>query len=177
LPEGIVKAGTVVLETGIRLQTGALEVGAAIQPVFAPQLSAPSQDLRNTFSIQAVPHYLLHAAYTINIGENLMVRPVVLCKTDLVKTQVEASVISRWRDQMFIGASYRGFGRLSQEAVALMGGVRVNEKTMLGYGYDIPLGALSGVQRGSHELLLRYTLDKPIGQGKLPPVIYNPRFF
>jgi len=25
--------------------------------------------------------------------------------------------------------------------------------------------------------LLRYSLNKPVGVGKLPPVIYNPRFF
>jgi hypothetical protein len=33
------------------------------------------------------------------------------------------------------------------------------------------------VNRGSHELMLRYSLNKPVGRGTLPPVIYNPRFW
>jgi len=177
LPEGTVKAGTMVAEAGIRVQTGRLELGAAIQPVFAPLLTAPSQDLRNAFTIKAVPHYLLHAAYVFSIGETLTMRPTVMIKSDLVKTQAEVAAIFRWRDNLMAGASFRGFGQSSQEAIGIIAGVRINEKTMVAYGFDVPIGALSGAQRGSHELLMRYTLDRPLGQGKLPPVIYNPRFF
>jgi hypothetical protein len=32
------------------------------------------------------------------------------------------------------------------------------------------------VQTGSHEILLQYNLGQSFGKGKLPPIIYNPRF-
>jgi type IX secretion system PorP/SprF family membrane protein len=177
LPEGTVKAGTMIGEAGIRAQISNLEIGAGIQPVFAPLLSTPAQDLKNAFSIKAVPHYLVHAAYLFSIRENLTMRPAVLLKSDFIRTQAEISAIFKWNNNLMAGASFRGFSKSNQESVSIIGGARLNEKTMIAYSFDIPLGLLSGIQRGSHELLLRYTLDRTLGQGKLPPVIYNPRFF
>lgn len=176
LPEGAVSAGTTVIEAGLCLQSEGLVVGAAIQPVFAPLLTAPSEDKKNSFSIKAVPHYLLHGAYHFHLNQSLEFNPSVMVKTDLKKTQAEISAIFRWRENIFGGASFRGFGNKSREAASILGGFRLNEKTTLGYAFDIPLAPLSNVQRGSHELLLRYSLNKPVGAGKLPPVIYNPRF-
>lgn len=176
LPEGSVSAATSVIETGICLQTGDLEVGVAVQPIFAPLLSAPSEDTKNSFSIKAVPHYLVHGAYNITLNKNLSIKPTFLVKSDLKQTQAEISAIFRWRENIFGGASFRGFGNKSRESASIIGGFRLNEKTMLGYAFDIPLAPLSNAQRGSHELLLRYSLNQPIGAGKLPPVIYNPRF-
>ena len=83
----------------------------------------------------------------------------------------------RWRENIFAGASFRGFGNNSKDAAMLIAGLKLNEKTTLAYAFDVPLSPLNTVNRGSHELLLRYSLNKPIGIGKLPPVIYNPRFF
>ena len=176
LPEGSVSASTTVVETGICLQAGGLEVGVAVQPVFAPLLTAPSEDQKNSFRIKAVPHYLVHGAYNMVLNKNLSVKPAVMLKSDLKQTQAEISAIFRWRENIFAGASFRGFGKKSREAASIIGGFRLNEKTLLGYAFDIPLAPLSNVQRGSHELLLRYSLNKPLGAGKLPPVIYNPRF-
>jgi hypothetical protein len=97
-------------------------------------------------------------------------------KSDFNETQIEASAMLRWRENMFVGASYRGFGERSRDAAVVFIGFKANEKTTLGYAYDLPLSALSIANRGSHELFVRYSLDKPIGVGKLPPIIYNPRF-
>jgi len=61
------------------------------------------------------------------------------------------------------------------DAVALMAGFKLNEKLSVGYAYDIGLSALNSVSSGSHELLLNYNLGAPIGKGRPPAVIYNPR--
>ena len=177
LPDGSVSATTPTFETGLYLRSGGLEAGFSVQPVFAPLLTAPSTDRRNSFSIKAVPHYLLQVAYVMALGDDLSIRPAALAKSDGVQTQAEFSVIFRWRENIFVGGSFRGVGNKSRESAALMAGAKINEKTTIGYAFDIPLAPLSNAQRGSHELLLRYTLNQPIGAGKLPPVIYNPRFF
>lgn len=174
LPEGNVQAGTAVGEAGVYLQSGRLEAGAAVQPVFAPVLKSGAD---GNFSLKPERHYIFTAAYRVGWGENLEMYPSVLAKTDSRETQVELSTYFRWRENIFAGASYRGFGAASRDAAVLMAGLKINEKTTLGYAFDLPLSPLKAANRGSHELLLRYNLGKPIGAGKLPPVIYNPRFF
>ena len=63
----------------------------------------------------------------------------------------------------------------SADAVALIGGIKLNEKITFGYSYDLTLSGLSNVSNGTHEVLLNYNLGKQIGQGKPPIIIYNPR--
>lgn len=170
LPLGKERAGVPVLELGIFLQIKKFAVGASFQPAYAPSLSALA-------GITPLPNGFFYSAYELNIGEQLQVKPAILVKTDLIKTQAEFSFLAHWRQNIFAGASYRGFGTNSKDAAVLMGGLKLNDKTTLAYAFDVPLSALNTVNRGTHELMLRYSLNKPIGVGKLPPVIYNPRFF
>ncbi len=174
LPEGKVQAGTPVFEVGLYLQARDLELGAAMQPVFAPVLKA---DAAGTFQLQPARQYLFSAAYTLGVGDNVKIKPAALVKTDTYETQMELSALVRFRENVFVGGAYRGFTRSSKDAAVVLAGLKLNEKTTLAYAFDIPLSPLNAVNRGSHELLLRYSLNRPIGAGKLPPIIYNPRFF
>lgn len=173
LPEGTVSATAAAAEAGLVLRHQQLEVGLAMQPFFASTLNVTAT---GQLRLQTVPHYSFSAVWQTNLGENLIVRPSALVKTDRVRTQVEATAIFRWRENIFAGASFRGIGTAVNDAVGILAGTKLGEKMMLGYAFDVPLSALQSVQRGTHELLLRYNLQKPIGTGKLPPIIYNPRF-
>jgi type IX secretion system PorP/SprF family membrane protein len=175
LPEGTARSGTPVFELGIVFQTRRLELGIATQPLLAPRLEAAVGDA--AFRLQTVRHYIVQGAYAFDLGANLSVRPSLLLKSDLTETQTEVSTIFRWRENIFAGGSFRGFSNTARDAFVVLGGIKLNEKTTVAYSFDIPLSPLSSVQRGSHELMLRYSINKPIGVGKLPPVIYNPRFF
>lgn len=174
LPQGKITAGTPVGEAGVFLQSGNLELSAAVLPVFAPVLSA--KDNNSDFSLAPVQHFVVYAAYKANIGDELMLKPAFLLKNDKIETQMEISIMGQWRENIFAGASMRGFTASARDAVVLYGGFKLNERTTLGYAFDLPLSPLKAVNRGSHELLLRYSLNRPIGSGKLPPIIYNPRF-
>lgn len=169
LPLGKERAGGPLTEAGVFVQASQLEIGLSVQPALATRFSGG-------YSLEAVQHGFLYGAYSIRAGEDLLIKPSVLVKTDLIKTQVEISAFARWRENIFAGASYRGFGSNSKDAAVLIAGLRLNEKTTLAYSFDIPISALNTTNRGTHELLLHYSLNKPIGVGKLPPVIYNPRF-
>lgn len=173
LPLGKERAGAPLVEAGVYLMANNLEIGASMQPVFASKLAAGS----GGFAVKPIPHGFFYTAYSITASDNLSIKPSILVKTDLTETQTEISVIARWRENIFAGGSYRGFGKASKDAAVLIAGLKLNEKTTLAYAFDVSLSPLNTVNRGSHELLLRYSLNKPIGIGKLPPVIYNPRFF
>ncbi|MBN8678774.1 MAG: type IX secretion system membrane protein PorP/SprF [Chitinophagales bacterium] len=174
LPEGRVQAGAPVFEAGLFFQNKKWELGLSAQPVFATKVKPGSN---GNFVLSPVQHYLIYGAYYLPIGDNLKLKPSGLVKTDFKETQIEISAMGVWRENTFAGVSYRGFTASSKDAAVLFLGFKMNEKTTLGYGFDLPLSALSVANRGSHELLIRYSLNKPIGVGKLPPVIYNPRFF
>ncbi len=173
LPIGKDKVGAPVLEAGVYLQSNKFEMGASMQPVYASKLLSSNTG----FGLKPIPHGFFYSAYRISLTDELELKPSVLVKTDLTKTQMEISAIGKWRENIFAGASYRGFGSKSKDAAILIVGLKLNDKTTLGYAFDVPLSVLNTVNRGSHELLIRYSLNKPIGIGKLPPVIYNPRFF
>jgi len=174
LPISKVSAGAPIFEAGVFLQANKLEAGVSAQPVFATQLKEKGN---GAFGLQPVQHYFLYTAYTLPLGENLTLKPSGLVKSDLTETQIEVSAMARWRENTFAGVSMRGFGKSSKDAFVLFIGFKLNEKTTLAYAFDVPRSSLSAAHRGSHELLIRYSLNRPIGVGKLPPVIYNPRFF
>lgn len=175
LSEANVRAGTPIFELGLFAQLNKLEVGIAMQPVYAPALR--SNMANGTFRLQTISHYNGSLAYSFVVNDDLTLRPSFLVKTDIAETQTEISLLARWRENIFAGASFRGFSKNAKDAAVLLAGVKLNEKTTLAYAFDIPLSALNVANRGSHELLIRYNLNKQIGVGKLPPIIYNPRFF
>ena len=82
----------------------------------------------------------------------------------------------RVRENLLGGLSLRGFTKKSKDALIIFAGFKLNEKTTVVYSYDLTLSGLNQVSRGSHELLLQYNLGKELGKGRLPSVIYNPRF-
>lgn len=174
LPIGKVQAGAPIFELGAFFQTKKWELGVSSQPVFATQLKEKGN---GSFGLQPIQHYLVYASHNIKLGENLHLKPSFLVKSDLTETQIEISTMAQWRENTFAGASMRGFGKASKDAAVLFVGFKLNEKTTLAYAFDIPRSSLNSVNRGSHELLLRYSLNRPIGVGKLPPIVYNPRFF
>ncbi|MBL7825455.1 MAG: PorP/SprF family type IX secretion system membrane protein [Saprospiraceae bacterium] len=170
LPYGKERAGAPFVEAGVFAQINKFSLGASFQPVYAPTIS-------NDLGVNPLPHGYFYAGYDLGVGENLNLKSALLVKSDLIKTQAEISFLAQWRQNIFAGASYRGFGTTSKDAAVLMAGLKLNDKTTLAYAFDVPLSALNTVNRGSHELMLRYSLNKPIGVGTLPPIIYNPRFF
>jgi len=54
-------------------------------------------------------------------------------------------------------------------------GFKLNDHISLAYAYDFTLSAINQVSNGSHEVMLSYDLNKPLGVGRPPKVIYNPR--
>lgn len=173
LPEGNLSAGTFIGEIGLHLQWDKLAVGFATQPAFAPVLEAGSG---GNFSIRPERHYLFTASWQVPIGREAMITPSFLLKSDIIETQTEISAAIRWRENIFAGASYRGSASSDRDAVVFMGGLRLNDRMLLAYSFDVPLSDIASTNRGSHEILLRYELGKPIGTPRFPPIIYNPRF-
>ncbi len=101
--------------------------------------------------------------------------PSALLRSDGTQTQLDISALLQHENTIFFGASFRGYNESSRDAVILLGGLNVSPQISLAYAYDLTLSGLRNVQSGSHEIVLKYNLGKPIGEGLPPPIIYFPR--
>ena len=174
LPTSMVNTIVPTVSAGIYLQTEKLDIGISANNLIESTANLDFQD--NTTDIQLKRNYFFIFAYSFEIGNTLTLHPSLFAKSDFNEHQVEISTILRYNDNIFGGASFRGYNSKSIDAVVLIAGFKLNEKVSFGYAYDLTLSDLSNVSRGSHEIILNYNLNKPIGAGVPPNIIYNPRF-
>jgi len=103
----------------------------------------------------------LEASALFQVGQNSM--------------QAAVNATAWYNNNIGVGGSLRGYDRNTLDAVSLLIGWRPSEKITLAYAYDFGLSTLVRSHQGSHEVVLRYVMKDPIGRGKLPPIIFNPR--
>lgn len=170
LPEGLFSASGTGFGAGLFFSHPRVQVGFSVQNMMENSFSL--QDELYTFDRT----YFGYAAGRIDMGRRLQWAPSVLVKSNEVQMQVDWTNIIAYDGNFYGGFSFRGYDQFSIDAAVLIAGVRINEKLLLGYAYDIPLSALGRVNEGSHEVLLQYNLQKAIGKTRIPPIIYSPRF-
>jgi type IX secretion system PorP/SprF family membrane protein len=160
-------------EAGIYFKNTKIEGGISVQNLTEPSVSLESRQVTN---LQLKRHYTGFAAAHFDLFAGFTIHPSLFVKTDGTEMQADFSTLFRYDNNFFLGASFRGMSKTSQDAVVILGGFKLNSKFNVAYAYDIGLSALKTANNGSHELVLQYSIGKEFGRGKLPPVIYNPRF-
>ena len=108
------------------------------------------------------------------IIRDLEVKPSLLIKSDLNVHQTDLSLIVK-SGSVFGGGSIRGFNSTSLESFVIIGGIKLNDHYTLSYSYDVGINEIRTVSQGSHEIHINYNLNKLIGIGLPPEIIYNPR--
>ena len=161
-------------QAGIVLQVDLLKIGLSGINLLENTYELESTDNNITFTDKR--QFFANLSYDYPVNSFLSLMPSILLKTDLTEQQIDYSIVVRIDDKYLLGGSYRGLNGNTQDAVAILAGIKFNSNLTLSYSYDLGLSALKTVQTGSHEILLSYDLNKKIGAGKLPNIIYNPRF-
>jgi len=170
LPVNKINGGGLTAHFGAYYKGERLEIG-----ISALNLSEQQIDLDNNTSFVLDRSYNFNVNYSLDIGSKLVLLPSVLVKSNFTQTQVDFSALFRYNDNIFLGGSFRGYNSETVDAVAIIGGFKLNEKITIAYAYDLTLSELSTVSNGSHEIMLNYNLGKVFGKGKPPHIIYNPR--
>ncbi|MEM6321042.1 MAG: PorP/SprF family type IX secretion system membrane protein [Bacteroidota bacterium] len=170
LPTSNLSEITPTFNAGIYFQTETFEAGLSAINIQEPVIEG------TFFSVALSRNYFFNAAYQFDLLRSVSVHPSVLVKTDLIETQMEASILFKYNDNIFVGGSFRGYNANTVDAASLIVGLNLSEKIQLAYAYDFTLSALDVVSNGSHEIMINYNLGKPIGKGRLPKIIYNPRY-
>lgn len=104
------------------------------------------------------------------------IKPTMLIQSDLVDMQLDLNVIADKSGNVFGGIGMRGYSARTIDAIIPIVGWRFNDNYQLAYSFDIGISALRTVHEGTHEIQLTYNLNKKIGSGLPPKVIYNPRY-
>lgn len=169
LGTGIFNATQYSFGAGIYYQAERLEGGLAVQNLNQPALTLEAL----TWSV--LPTYTAYIRTRLDAFGDWVLYPSLMVRSDGVQTQAEISAVLQQNDNIFLGASFRGYNAESTDAVIILAGLNVSPKISIAYAYDISLSALRSVNDGSHELTVKYNLRQRIGAGTPPPIIYYPR--
>lgn len=169
LPISQINATATTFGAGLYYYSERFEAGLAVR-----NLSEPTVDL-DAISLQLKRAFFFNAGGHFDLGGSLSLHPALLVRSDLAQTQTDVAAIFRYNDNIFGGASFRGYNSDNIDAVAFIAGFRLNENITLAYAYDLTLSTLNQVSNGSHEVMINYNLNQRLGTGRPPKVIYNPR--
>lgn len=169
LPVSSVSATATTFGAGIYFYSEQFEAGFAVRHLNEPSVSF------DVLSLQLARAYFFTAGAHFDLSQSLSLHPSLMVRSDLSQTQTDIAAIFKYNDNIFGGASFRGYNSDSVDALAFIAGFKLNEKVTVAYAYDLTLSPLNQVSNGSHELMLNYNLNKRIGTGRPPKVIYNPR--
>ena len=97
-----------------------------------------------------------------------------LIKTNFLQVQTDITSIVK-HGSVFGGVSLRGINQFNFDALVMIAGMQLNPNYRIVYSYDIAISSINKVSSGSHEISINYNLNKLIGLGLPPKVIYNPR--
>lgn len=169
LTTGIHSGAGMAFNAGVFYRSGNLDAGLSVL-----NLSETTIDMGD---IRFKPDRTIFAylRYRLRLTDDFQVEPAVLMKSSGEQTQADFSTLVRFRENIFAGVTYRGYNSETQDAIVILTGIKLSEKLSLGYAFDMTRSSLNTVSNGTHEILLNYNLNKPIGQGRPPVIIYNPR--
>lgn len=103
------------------------------------------------------------------------IKPSLMLYSDFVETQINVSVMASMPQNLIGGIGIRGYSKHTFDSMSILLGWRFNEHYTLAYAYDFGISNLRSVHSGSNEIVLKYNLNKRVGIGLPPKIIYNPR--
>jgi len=172
LPNNKIQESGFGLDAGIFISTDYFDFGVSANNIIENEF---------TFSGLTLFHqstsFELYGNTAFDITQSIAILPYVFYKTDLVQHQIDIGTSISYEEMFTAGAGFRGYDEKTIDAVTFHAGVKMSDKLSLYYSYDLTLNQLASVSTGTHELVLQYNLNKRIGAGEKPRVIYNPRFF
>ncbi|MDR2475415.1 MAG: type IX secretion system membrane protein PorP/SprF [Bacteroidales bacterium] len=149
IPQSEVSGRKLNVNFGMRYSTEYWYAGLS-----STRLTEPSFDFNETASTYTGRIYYLTAGGNIQLSNPLyQFQPSFLVKSDLLLTQIDATVRLLYNDFIWGGLSYRW-----KEALIFVIGLNF-KNIKAGYSYDYSTTRLAKISSGSHEITLSYVMD------------------
>ncbi len=117
----------------------------------------------------------IFAMYKYEWNDQIDITPSILLRADQAVFQSDFGVIATINRNIISGINIRGYNAKSFDALSVIMGTNLGTKYKIYYSYDFGLSDLRTAHQGTHEIMLSYNLQKLIGIGLPPKIIYNPR--
>ncbi|MEZ4929358.1 MAG: PorP/SprF family type IX secretion system membrane protein [Chitinophagales bacterium] len=148
------------------------EVGASIQNINSPRIKISKTQSGTIIFINRTIN--ISALYVIKL-KSVNLTPLFYVKTDFLKWQMQLQAMLEWK-KLMIGAGFRGYNGLNNDAVFGIIGLNINDRYKVGYSYDYNLSYLNNSNTGSHELSFRLNINKGFKGISKENILFNPRF-
>ncbi len=142
------------INTGFWLYSDKFYVGGSLVQIMPQRLY--SQQDRSISKGRLAQHYFITAGYNIPMGSDFSLIPSIMFKSvapSPVSFDINTKI--RYGDFLWAGISYR-----NTDAIAIMGGIILNNTFEVSYSYDYTTSAISVASGGSHEVIVGYRLRK-----------------
>ncbi len=146
-PNAVMSAVTADATFGINLYHKNFNVGFSAPQIIGNNLGFDSGQGDGTSTLSR--HFMLMGSYTFHVGSFGIMPNVLLKYVTPVPPQFDAGVRFDYRDQFWIGASYR-----HDDAVSFMAGLLYKDFLVFGYSYDMSTSNLRNYSDGSHEVMI-----------------------
>ncbi len=111
-------------------------------------------------------HYYFIGGYVFDVSRYVKLKPAFLVKSVSGAPLIaDLSVNTLLHDKLILGLAYRW-----DDSISGLAGFQITENLLIGYAYDYTSTNLKNYNSGSHEIMLRYEINR-IGR------ILSPRFF
>lgn len=146
------------VNAGLYLYSADYFVGISALQVLPSKLDFSNNTIKQIDG-KKVPHFFLTSGYRFLVGENFNLTPSVLVKyVQPAPVQVEFNTKLQYQDLLWLGAGYR-----HKDGATGMIGLNVGNTVQIGYSYDYIISRLNTFTRGTHEILLGFTLGNKYG--------------
>jgi type IX secretion system PorP/SprF family membrane protein len=162
------RASSLFADLGVFYRSKDWEGGFSMTNLNAP--TAMGTDYSLTF--ERTFHLFGKYYYQLNTKFRLVANAAVL--SNLIQSQILISTGLQINENIVLGLGLRGISEV--DALMLQGGLKLNDQWKLFYAYDSGISAFSGALGGSHEIGLNFNINRRIGGGIPPRIIYSPRF-
>lgn len=161
-------ASTIFVDLGIFYRSKDWEGGVSMTNLNAPSAAVNDYSLvfERTLHLFGRYYYELSSKYKL-IGN-------IALLSNLQQNQILIHSAFQIKDNIVLGIGVRGINEV--DALILQGGIKLNDQWKLVYAYDTGISAFSNALGGSHEIGLNFNINKRIGGGVPPRIIYSPRF-
>lgn len=146
------------MNAGIYLYSADYFVGVSALQVVPSRIDYSNNAIKPV-SGKSVPHLFATAGYRFLLGEDFNFLPSVMVKyLSPVPVQFEVNGKLLYRDRLWAGASYR-----HEDGIAAMLGINISTVLNVGYAYDYTTSRLNNYTKGTHEVIVGFTIGNKYG--------------
>jgi type IX secretion system PorP/SprF family membrane protein len=149
---------------GLLIYSDAFFFGVALPRWIEYRLTSDAANI----ALDQVRHLFIYSGKIFNLSERVAFKPSTLLKlVSGAPSQFDFNAVVSVRKAFDFGVNYR-----VGDAVGLLAGVKLSDRFVLNYSYEMPVSVIRRTSSFNHELGLRYRFGRPSVDN-----VQSPRFF